>query len=46
LRAAIADGIRTPDALAVVDAWAATDGDDSAAPQQIATAVDALLGVI
>ena len=46
LRAAIADGLDTPAALAVVDAWVAAEGDDSTAPQQVATAVDALLGVI
>jgi L-cysteine:1D-myo-inositol 2-amino-2-deoxy-alpha-D-glucopyranoside ligase len=46
LRHAIADGLRTPDALAAVDAWAADEGDDETAPVQVALAVDALLGVV
>ena len=46
LRTALGDGLRTPDALAAVDAWAAADGDDAAAPGLAAQAVDALLGVI
>jgi L-cysteine:1D-myo-inositol 2-amino-2-deoxy-alpha-D-glucopyranoside ligase len=46
LRAALADGLRTPDALAVVDAWASSEGSDAAAPAQVAAAVDALLGVV
>ena len=45
VRAALADGMRTPDALAVIDAWAAADGDDETAPARVAAAVDALLGV-
>jgi L-cysteine:1D-myo-inositol 2-amino-2-deoxy-alpha-D-glucopyranoside ligase len=46
LRAAIADGLRTPDALAVIDEWATRDGTDNDAPSQVAAAVDALLGVV
>ena len=46
LRAALADGVRTPDALGVVDAWAAAGGDDATAPGLVGQAVDALLGVI
>lgn len=47
--AALRDALRTdldaPAALAVVDGWAATDGDDPAAPAALAEAIDALLGV-
>jgi L-cysteine:1D-myo-inositol 2-amino-2-deoxy-alpha-D-glucopyranoside ligase len=46
LRSVLADGLRTPDALSVVDAWADTDGDDDDAPRRVALAVDALLGVV
>ena len=46
MRAALAQGLRTPDALTVVDEWAATDGADADAPGQVAAAVDALLGVL
>jgi L-cysteine:1D-myo-inositol 2-amino-2-deoxy-alpha-D-glucopyranoside ligase len=49
LRAALADDLDTPGALAVVDAWAeaalAGDGADTQAPELVAAAVDALLGV-
>ncbi len=45
LRAALRDDLDAPTALALVDAWASTDGDDSGAPGTFATAVDALLGV-
>ena len=45
IRDELADGVRTPEALHVVDQWAGTDGDDSAAPAQLAAAVDALLGI-
>ena len=45
LRAALADDLDTPAALALVDAWAAADGDDAAAPRLVRDAVDALLGV-
>jgi L-cysteine:1D-myo-inositol 2-amino-2-deoxy-alpha-D-glucopyranoside ligase len=46
IRGSLTDGLRTPDALQFVDTWAATDGNDAAAPGQVALAVDALLGVI
>jgi L-cysteine:1D-myo-inositol 2-amino-2-deoxy-alpha-D-glucopyranoside ligase len=45
LRAALAEDLDTPAALAVVDVWAAAEGDDRAAPGLIRDAVDALLGV-
>ncbi len=49
VRAALADDLRAPDALAAVDAWVtaqqAGEGDDSDAPGQISDLVDALLGV-
>ena len=46
LRSALGDGIDTPRALSVVDAWAGTGGDDPAAPGQMTAAVDALLGIV
>ncbi len=45
LRAALADDLDAPAALAAVDAWATQPGDDTAAPGQVRLAVDALLGV-
>jgi L-cysteine:1D-myo-inositol 2-amino-2-deoxy-alpha-D-glucopyranoside ligase len=45
VRAAIADDLDTPAALAAVDAWCAADGSDNAAPQLVRATVDALLGV-
>ena len=45
LRAALADDLDTPAALALVDAWAAADGADVEAPGLVRGAVDALLGV-
>jgi L-cysteine:1D-myo-inositol 2-amino-2-deoxy-alpha-D-glucopyranoside ligase len=49
VRAALADDLDAPTALAAVDAWAgasvAIDGDDTDAPSSVARAVDALLGV-
>jgi L-cysteine:1D-myo-inositol 2-amino-2-deoxy-alpha-D-glucopyranoside ligase len=49
LRAALADDLDAPAALAAVDSWAgastAIDGDDAEAPARVARAVDALLGV-
>jgi L-cysteine:1D-myo-inositol 2-amino-2-deoxy-alpha-D-glucopyranoside ligase len=46
VRECLADGLRTPDALLVVDAWVAAEGTDEAAPRAVALAVDALLGVV
>jgi L-cysteine:1D-myo-inositol 2-amino-2-deoxy-alpha-D-glucopyranoside ligase len=45
LRAALAEDLDTPAALAAVDAWAAAEGDDADAPALVRQAVDALLGV-
>ena len=45
LRAALAEDLDTPAALALVDAWSSAPGDDSAAPALVVDAVDALLGV-
>ncbi len=45
LRAALADDLDAPAALAVVDAWAAEQGDDTTGAGQVRLAVDALLGV-
>jgi L-cysteine:1D-myo-inositol 2-amino-2-deoxy-alpha-D-glucopyranoside ligase len=45
LRESLADGLRTPDALLVVDAWAHAPGSDEASPALVGTAVDALLGI-
>ena len=46
LREALSNGINAPTAVRVVDEWANTDGADAAAPGQVATAVDALLGIV
>lgn len=45
LRAAVADDLDTPTALALVDAWCTGEGDDPTAPALVADAVDALLGI-
>ena len=45
VRAALADDLDTPAALALVDAWAQTDGTDPAAPALVKDLADALLGV-
>jgi L-cysteine:1D-myo-inositol 2-amino-2-deoxy-alpha-D-glucopyranoside ligase len=45
LRAALANDLNTVAALAVVDEWADSNGDDTAAGALVAEAVDALLGV-
>ena len=49
IRAALANDLDAPAALAAVDGWAGAstviDGDDAYAPAQVAQAVDALLGV-
>jgi len=45
LRAALADDLDTPAALALLDAWAAEPGQDRHAPALVRDAVDALLGV-
>ena len=45
VRDALSADLRTPDAIDAIDAWAMREGDDFTAPQKIAAAVDALLGV-
>jgi L-cysteine:1D-myo-inositol 2-amino-2-deoxy-alpha-D-glucopyranoside ligase len=45
LRAALADDLDTPRALAALDRWADAAGDDADAPALARDAVDALLGV-
>jgi L-cysteine:1D-myo-inositol 2-amino-2-deoxy-alpha-D-glucopyranoside ligase len=49
IRESLANDLATPAALEVVDAWsdavAAGQGDDEAAPQEVAAAVSSLLGV-
>ena len=45
VRAALADDLDTPRALAAVDAWATEGGPDAAAPAAVRDLVDALLGV-
>ncbi|WBQ08489.1 cysteine--1-D-myo-inosityl 2-amino-2-deoxy-alpha-D-glucopyranoside ligase [Kribbella sp. CA-293567] len=45
LRAALTNDLDTVAALAAVDQWAETNGDDTSAPALVAQAVDALLGV-
>ena len=46
LRVALGNGLDAPAALDAVDRWVSTDGDDVQAPQQVAAAVDALLGIV
>jgi L-cysteine:1D-myo-inositol 2-amino-2-deoxy-alpha-D-glucopyranoside ligase len=46
MRAALADDLRTPHALQLVDDWAGMPGDDAASPALATAAVDALLGVV
>jgi L-cysteine:1D-myo-inositol 2-amino-2-deoxy-alpha-D-glucopyranoside ligase len=45
LREVLRDGLRSHDALPLVDEWVAAAGDDVEAPREAAAAVDALLGV-
>ena len=45
VRERIADDLDAPGALALIDAWAAADGDDASAPGLVRDMVDALLGV-
>jgi L-cysteine:1D-myo-inositol 2-amino-2-deoxy-alpha-D-glucopyranoside ligase len=45
VRQALSRDLDTPAALAAVDAWSASDGDDSGAPEVARVLVDALLGV-
>jgi L-cysteine:1D-myo-inositol 2-amino-2-deoxy-alpha-D-glucopyranoside ligase len=45
LRGVLRDGLRSHDALPLVDEWVLAEGDDVEAPREAAAAVDALLGV-
>jgi L-cysteine:1D-myo-inositol 2-amino-2-deoxy-alpha-D-glucopyranoside ligase len=45
IREALADDLDAPAALAAIDAWAVAEGDDEMAGQDVARAIDALLGV-
>ncbi|MBW8483380.1 cysteine--1-D-myo-inosityl 2-amino-2-deoxy-alpha-D-glucopyranoside ligase [Actinomadura parmotrematis] len=45
VRERLSDDLDAPGALAAIDAWAAADGADGAAPGQVAVLADALLGV-
>ncbi|MBP2703642.1 cysteine--1-D-myo-inosityl 2-amino-2-deoxy-alpha-D-glucopyranoside ligase [Microbispora sp. RL4-1S] len=45
VRERIADDLDAPGALAIVDAWAAAEGDDTGAPALVRDVADALLGV-
>jgi L-cysteine:1D-myo-inositol 2-amino-2-deoxy-alpha-D-glucopyranoside ligase len=45
LRSVLRDGLRSHDALPLVEEWIAAEGDDVEAPREAAAAVDALLGV-
>ena len=46
VRAALGRDLDTPAALAVVDRWSGSAGDDPSAPALVADVVDALLGVV
>lgn len=45
VRAALADDLDTPTALAAIDAWAHADGPDETAPALVRALADALLGI-
>jgi len=45
VRAALADDLRTPDALRVIDEWSDMSGEDDTSPAMVAAAADALLGI-
>ncbi|TCM42530.1 cysteine--1-D-myo-inosityl 2-amino-2-deoxy-alpha-D-glucopyranoside ligase [Kribbella sp. VKM Ac-2568] len=45
LRAALTNDLDTVAALAAIDQWSETNGDDTTAPALVAEAVDALLGI-
>jgi L-cysteine:1D-myo-inositol 2-amino-2-deoxy-alpha-D-glucopyranoside ligase len=45
VRAALAQDLDTPAALALVDDWATATGGDASAPDLVRELVDALLGV-
>ena len=46
MRVALGNGLDAPAALDAVDRWAGAEGDDAQSPQQVAAAVDALLGIV
>jgi L-cysteine:1D-myo-inositol 2-amino-2-deoxy-alpha-D-glucopyranoside ligase len=46
VRRALRSGLDTPSALAAVDAWSRSEGEDETAPQKARTAADALLGIV
>ena len=46
VREALYDDLDAPRALAVIDAWCGTDGDDPSAPALVRDVADALLGVV
>ncbi|HVV76844.1 MAG TPA: cysteine--1-D-myo-inosityl 2-amino-2-deoxy-alpha-D-glucopyranoside ligase [Mycobacteriales bacterium] len=46
VRRALRSGLDTPKALAAVDNWVKTEGEDATAPEKARAAADALLGVI
>ncbi|MCL2423246.1 MAG: cysteine--1-D-myo-inosityl 2-amino-2-deoxy-alpha-D-glucopyranoside ligase, partial [Micrococcales bacterium] len=46
VRAALADDLDTPAALAAIDAWTNAEGPDLDAPAQVRALADALLGVV
>ncbi|MDL4821897.1 cysteine--1-D-myo-inosityl 2-amino-2-deoxy-alpha-D-glucopyranoside ligase [Actinomadura opuntiae] len=45
VRERLADDLDAPSALAAIDAWAAAEGTDEAAPAQVRALADALLGI-
>lgn len=45
LRAALRNDLDAPTAVTVIEHWCTTDGEDTAAPAEIALAIDALLGL-
>ena len=45
VREALTDDLDTPAALAAIDAWAETNGDDPSAPALVRDTADALLGI-
>jgi L-cysteine:1D-myo-inositol 2-amino-2-deoxy-alpha-D-glucopyranoside ligase len=45
IRAALTNDLDTVAALAAIDQWSETNGDDPAAPALVAQAIDALLGI-
>jgi L-cysteine:1D-myo-inositol 2-amino-2-deoxy-alpha-D-glucopyranoside ligase len=46
VRAALADDLRTPDALRVIDEWSDMSGEDDTSPAMVAAVADAFLGIV